>query len=282
MLQLSNASYLRREKNKLPWVEILFFLFCSLPWGNRDIFSEIRHCVRVWSWEGEGMDPPLMYVLFSGRVSAALPPKLNSLTLEEWPKQRNFPNIWNLRICAWNPWGSWFPDGETGRGGGAEEGAWEDKRPGEAWTLDHSACPVNQARPLICSASLPFDNVPGLKKHSRCAHPPETVPLIISKKVIVKLSLLRAVTNLSSATENKAHGLAIKGGHKHSRWIFSPSWKWQKTDTSRNLGFFTPLNHMQQWTPRWPNSSSTCLVLMPEWGKGLKRWPSFDEINRQI
>lgn len=149
--------FIPQKGEKYAFYEWRFCLsILSLPSEDLSTFYEVRHCVWVWSWVGEGMNTHHTLFVFSFVAGFQLffPPKLNSLTLEEWPKQRNFPNIWNLRICAWNPWDSWFPDGETGRsrGGGEEEVGRRIKGKQEAWTLDHFClpCELGQVSYLLC------------------------------------------------------------------------------------------------------------------------------------
>lgn len=62
----------------------------------------------------------------------------------------------------------------------------------ELWIT--SACLMNWARPPICSADLPSDKAPGLRKRGSYARPWETVPAIIRKEVIVELSFPRAAS----------------------------------------------------------------------------------------
>lgn len=69
------------------------------------------------------------------------------------------------------------PEGEEAEEERKEGGRMKGKQKPELWITSDSL--VTWARSPICSASLPFDNVPGLKRCRSCVRPHETVQVII-------------------------------------------------------------------------------------------------------
>lgn len=173
--------YCRRQKSVFMSGDCFSILF--LPRGDLNTLSEVRHCVWFWSWVGKRMDTHHTLFIFSSVEGSQrfFFSQIQSLTLEEWPKLRNFPNIWNLRICAWNPWGSWFPDGKAGRiGGGGVKAGWRDKREGEPelW-ITWLPYELGQVSYLLCKSAIWQWARP---EDSSFACPHEAVSVIIKSK----------------------------------------------------------------------------------------------------
>lgn len=212
------------------WVQTLFFPFCPLPGGNFNISSETRHCVGVWS--GEGMDTYPTLFIFSSVEGSQLfcLPNWILLLLKNDPSKEisQTSEIWELvpGIHEAHSFQMGRPEEEE-----AEEQRKEGGRMKGRGSLNSgSLClPREPGQPLMCSAGLPSDGVPGPKKlpqlcttswdHS--SHYWE-----VSHHEIVSSE---GGDWLLEHSMKESPWPGYQEGHKHSRWIFSPSQKLQKT-----------------------------------------------------
>lgn len=150
----------------------------SLPSGDLNTFYEVRHCVWVWSWVGEGMNTHHTLFVFSFVAGFQLffLPNWILLLLKNDPSREisQTSEIWEFVPGIRETHGFQMERQEEAEVEEKRKWVGESKasRKPELWIT--SACLVNWARSLTCSAGLPVDNVPGLKKCN-------TVPVIIRK-----------------------------------------------------------------------------------------------------